>query len=303
MLIAQLKSFFMVARIGSVTQAAKRLGLSQPTITAQIRALEEAYGVELFHRGGRRLALSDAGLALLPRVEALVQQETEIDFFLRHSGDLRTGSLRVGATAPYYVLELIRRFGERFPAIDVSVVTGNSQEVLEALQEYRVDLATSSQRVDDARLSRMLLGVDPLMLVVHRTHALAGHTEVPVSALGGCRLLMRELGSTTRIATEEMLAQARVSPAAQMEIGSRESIREAVIRNLGVSVIARHEVPSHPDLRVLGFTDAAPCLHEYLYCLRERRGARLIDAFVALADSPRESPGDSPPEHASGAAD
>lgn len=94
---------------------------------------------------------------------------------------------------------------------------------------------------------------------------------------------MREAGSTTRIVTEAMLAGAGVTPQALMEIGSRESIREAVIRNLGVSVIARHEVPRHPDLCMLGFTDAAPELHEYLYCLRERRGARLIDAFVALA--------------------
>jgi aminoethylphosphonate catabolism LysR family transcriptional regulator len=283
MLIAQLKSFFMVARIGSVTQAAKRLGLSQPTITAQIRALEEAYGVELFHRGGRRLALSDAGLALLPRVETLVQQETEIDFFLRHSGDLRTGSLRIGATAPYYVLDLIRRFSARYPAIDVTVEMGNSQEVLNALQEYRVDIAMSSHCVDDPRLSRLLLGVDPLVLVVHRTHPLAGQAEVTPAMLAGCRLLMREAGSTTRIATEQMLAQANVSPASQMEIGSRESIREAVIRNLGVSVIALHEVPSHPDLHVLRFTGSAPQLYEYLYCLRERRGARLVDAFVGLA--------------------
>lgn len=177
MLIAQLKSFFMVARVGSVTQAARRLGLSQPTITAQIRALEEAYGVELFHRGGRRFALSDAGLALLPRVEALVQQETEIDVFLRHSGDLRTGSLRIGATAPYYVLDLIGRFSERYPAIDVAVETGNSQEVLTALQDHRVDVATSSQRVDDPRLARVLLGVDPLVLVVHGSHRLAARAR------------------------------------------------------------------------------------------------------------------------------
>lgn len=284
MLIAQLKSFFMVARIGSVTQAAKRLGLSQPTITAQIRALEEAYGVELFHRGGRRLALSDAGLALLPKVEALVQQETEIDFFLRHSGDLRTGSLRIGATAPYYVLDLIRRFSARYPAIDVTVEMGNSQEMLNALQEYRVDVAMSSNFVDDPRLSRLLLGVDPLVLVVHRTHSLAGRTEITPAALAGCRLLMREAGSTTRIATEQMLAEAHVVPGSQMEIGSRESIREAVVRNLGVSVIALHEVPSHADLRVLHFTGGSPQLHEYMYCLRERRDARLIDAFVSLAE-------------------
>ncbi|QYY29731.1 MULTISPECIES: LysR family transcriptional regulator [Cupriavidus] len=284
MLIAQLKSFFMVARIGSVTQAAKRLGLSQPTITAQIRALEEAYGVELFHRGGRRLALSDAGLTLLPKVETLVQQETEIDFFLRHSGDLRTGSLRIGATAPYYVLDLIRRFSARYPAIDVTVEMGNSQEMLNALQEYRVDVAMSSNFVDDPRLSRLLLGVDPLVLVVHRTHPLAGRTEITPAALAGCRLLMREAGSTTRIATEQMLAEANVVPGSQMEIGSRESIREAVVRNLGVSVIALHEVPSHADLRVLHFTGGSPQLHEYMYCLRERRQARLIDAFVSLAE-------------------
>lgn len=295
MLIAQLKSFFMVARIGSVTQAAKRLGLSQPTITAQIRALEEAYGVELFHRGGRRLALSDAGLALLPRVEALVQQETEIDFFLRHSGDLRTGSLRVGATAPYYVLDLIRRFSARYPAIDVTVEMGNSQEVLNALQEYRVDVAMSSHCVDDPRLSRLLLGVDPLVLVVHRTHPLAGRSEVTPAQLAGCHLLMREAGSTTRMATEQMLAQANIAPASQMEIGSRESIREAVILNLGVSVIALHEVPSHPDLHVLRFTGGAPQLHEYLYCLRERRDARLIDAFVGPAvPADPQTPGQGP---------
>lgn len=283
MLIAQLKSFFMVARIGSVTQAAKRLGLSQPTITAQIRALEEAYGVELFHRGGRRLALSDAGLALLPKVEALVQQETEIDFFLRHSGDLRTGSLRIGATAPYYVLDIIGRFSARYPAIDVAVETGNSQEVLDALQEYRVDVASSSQKVDDPRLERMLLGEDPLVLVVHRSHVLAAQARVPVAALASCRLLMREAGSTTRIVTEQMLARAGVVPATPMEIGSRESIREAVIRGLGVSVIARHEAPSHPHLKMLDFEDSSEEMSEYLYFLRERRGARLIDAFVAAA--------------------
>ena len=92
MLVAQLKSFFMVARLGSITLAAKQLGLSQPTVTSQIRALEEAYGVELFYRGGRRLTLSDAGVRLMPLVDQLVRQETEIDFFLRNSGDMARGT-------------------------------------------------------------------------------------------------------------------------------------------------------------------------------------------------------------------
>ena len=71
MLVAQLKSFFMVARLGSITLAAKQLGLSQPTVTGRIRQLEEMYGVELFHRRGSRLDLSDLGVSLMPIVERL----------------------------------------------------------------------------------------------------------------------------------------------------------------------------------------------------------------------------------------
>lgn len=283
MLVAQLKSFFMVARLGNITLAAKQLGLSQPTVTSQIRALEEAYGVELFYRGGRRLALSDAGVRLMPLVDQLVRQETEIDFFLRNSGDMGTGHLRIGATAPYYVLDIVDRFCKSHPGIDVSIEAGNSVQMLEALQEYRVDVASSSQRVDDARFLRIELARDPLVLVVHRSHPLAAQTSVPVSVLSQCRLLVREVGSTTRAMTETMMAQAGVTPASTVEIGSRESIREAITRNLGVSVIARQEVPSHADLRVLpfeGIEGGAPELSEYLYCLQDRKDARLIAAFL-----------------------
>jgi len=283
MLVAQLKSFFMVARLGSITQAARQLGLSQPTVTSQVRALEEAYGVELFHRGGRRLALSDAGVRLMPLVDRLVQQETEIDFFLRNSGDLGAGHLRIGATAPYYLLNILDRFNRQHPGIDISIESGNSVQVLDALQEYRVDIALSSHRADDARYLRLELGRDPLVLVTHRTHMLARRPDVPPQVLADCRLLLRESGSITRVMTEAMLAQAGVSAKSTVEIGSREAIREAILRNLGVSVIARHEVPEHPDLCIVPFAGGAPELCEYLYCLQDRAGARLIAAFVKEA--------------------
>lgn len=178
MLSSELKAFYQVAQLGSITQAAKKLGLSQPTVTTQIRQLEARYSIELFYRGGRRLSLSDAGAALLPRVRALLQQEADIEFFLRNSGQLQ-GSLRLGATAPYYVLDLLKGFRERLPQVEVAVQIGNSQEVLEALDEFRVDLAASSQRLDDPRLVRLELGRDPLVLAVHREHPLAALASPP----------------------------------------------------------------------------------------------------------------------------
>ncbi|GAC1032907.1 LysR family transcriptional regulator [Pseudomonas sp. No.21] len=281
MLSAELKAFYMVARLGSITQAAKKLGLSQPTVTTQIRSLEARYSVELFHRGGRRLTVSEEGARLLPMVRTLLQQEADIEFFLRNSGQMQ-GSLRIGATSPYYILALVRDFRERYPQIDVSVEIGNSQQVLEALEEYRVDLAASSQKLDDQRLVRLVLGSDPLVLAVHRSHPLAGRRAVDIAALKGHNLLMRERGSITRQLTEALLDKAGLDIGPLLEIGSREAIREAVIRNIGVSIIARHEVPDNPELCVIEL-EQAPQIDEYLYCLKDRRQARLPAAFMAVA--------------------
>lgn len=281
MLSAELKAFYRVAQLGSMTQAAKKLGLSQPTVTTQIRQLESQYAVELFYRGGRRLTLTEDGVRLMPMVKALLQQEADIEFFLRNCGQ-GTGALRIAATAPYYILDLVKAFRERLPQIDVSVDIGNSQQVLEALEEYRVDIAVSSQLLEDPRLIRRVLGSDPLVLAVHRNHPLAALDHVPLSALAGHCLLMREQGSTTRRLTEDLLATAGVGFGPLLEIGSRESIREAVLRNIGISIIARQEVPHDPQLRVLTLENA-PVIHEYLYCLKERKAARLPAAFLGLA--------------------
>ncbi|MDE1168431.1 MAG: LysR family transcriptional regulator [Pseudomonas sp.] len=292
MLSAELKAFYMVARLGSITLAAKKLGLSQPTVTTQVRQLESQYAVELFYRGGRRLTLSDDGVRLLPMVKALLQQEADIEFFLRNCGQVQ-GALRIAATAPYYILDLVKIFRERLPQVEVSMEIGNSQQVLEMLEDYRVDIAASSQLLEDNRLIRRILGTDPLVLAVHRTHPLAVHSHVHLGALAGQCLLVREQGSSTRSLTEEWLGQEGVKLGSLLEIGSRESIREGVLRNIGVSIIARHEVPHNPELRVLT-VEGAPQMHEYLYCLKERRQARLPAAFLGLAQEVLPSPQPSP---------
>lgn len=284
MFVTQLQSFFWVARLGSITLAARHLGLSQPTVTTQIRALEAHYGVALFHRQGGRLAISDEGLQLLPQVEQLLLQTVELESALRHAGDgSQGGQLRIGATAPYYVLDIVQRFALRYPRVQVSIVSGNSQQMGEALAAYQVDLATSSTPETDPRLLRLELGHDPLALVVHRQHRLAQRGPVALSDLAGETLILREPGSVTRRLTEQLLADAGVAPGRVLEIASREAIREAVIRQMGISVFARHEASAHPDLVVLPFAGPVPHLPEYLYCLHSRSNAPLIAAFLAAS--------------------
>jgi aminoethylphosphonate catabolism LysR family transcriptional regulator len=284
MFVTQLQSFFWVARLGSITLAARQLGLSQPTVTTQVRALEAHYGVELFHRQGGRLSLSSEGLQLLPQVEQLLLQTVEVESALRHAGNgSQGGQLRIGATAPYYVLDIVQRFSLQFPRVQLSIESGNSQQMVQALSAFQVDLATSSTPETDPRLVRLELGQDPLALVVHRNHKLARQPQVEVAALGQETLILREPGSVTRRLTEQLLADAGVVPARVLEIASREGIREAVIRAMGVSAFARHEATAHPELVVLPFAGPVPHLPEYLYCLHSRSQAPLIAAFLAAS--------------------
>ncbi len=230
-----LMTFFEVARQGSITMAARQLRISQPTVTGRIRQLEETYGVELFHRRASRVDLSDVGVALMPVVEQLMQQEGNADYLLRNAGNLRFGNLRIGATGPYYILRAVAAFRQRYPAIDVSLDIGNSQQMLEALFEYRIDAAVSSHPVDDDRLACIRLASDAMVLVVRPDHALARLPQVELPQLRGCHLLVREHGSMTRKATETALAACGLELPPHTVIGSREAIYEAIRQGLGAA--------------------------------------------------------------------
>lgn len=169
----------------------------------------------------------------MPLVEKLVQQESEIEFRLRDASDLREGCLRVGATGPFYIMDTVRRYNQRYPAIELSVAIGNSQSMLQALHDYRIDVATSSVAMNNPNLYRRAIAADPLRIVVHRDHPLAARASAGLADLAPYALLLREPGSMTRQLTEEALQKAGVAPARVLEIGSRESIRQAILCNLG----------------------------------------------------------------------
>ncbi|WP_085485926.1 LysR family transcriptional regulator [Paraburkholderia susongensis] len=277
----QLKAFHATVRQGSITQAARHLGVSQPTIAAQIRQIEQLYGVELFYRSGRRLAVTETGIGLLPLVEKMIDFEAQADIMLRNIGGLFEGQLRLGATGPYYIMEAIGRFSTAHPSIALTCRIGNSEDILNALLEFRIDLAVSSRRNDVEGLERRVISTDPLVLVVHHSHPLARFEAIEAAQLASVRLLIREAGSVTRSCTEDILEQAGVRPASIAEIGSREAIREAILHGVGASLFPRGEAEQHPDLRVIKLSDVDTTIDEYVYYLKARRHSPTIEAFLA----------------------
>jgi len=281
-----LHSFHEVARHGSVSIAADRLNVSQPTVTNRVRQLEELYGVELLHRRGSKIGLTSTGSALMPLLDQLVQQVCTIDFQLRNAGGLRSGEIRIGATGPYYILPALAAFRERFPAVTVNLQIDNSRRVIDALLDSKIDLAVSSAVIDDERLARRVLASDPVVALVYPDHPLARQSSVALAELARHRLLMREKGSMTREVTERAFREAGITPADVIEIGSREAIHVAVEHRMGCSVMSRGEIPTGSPLRAIPFLDAPPMLYEYLYFLKDREAARLVAAFLEPIQQP-----------------
>jgi aminoethylphosphonate catabolism LysR family transcriptional regulator len=279
MRLAHLRSFFAVARHGGFTAGARALHVSQPTVTAQVRALEATYAIELFMRRGRSVALTAAGEALFGIAERIFEHEEEALALLQNTGELRAGSLRVGAVGPYHVMEMLAAFRARHPAIDLAVSLGNSEQVVAGLLDRSTDVAVLAQYAHDARLHFVPFRSHRVVMFVPRTHRFARRRGIRLAQLADEPLIVREPGSTTRKAMEDALRKAGVAPPTAMEIGSREAVREAVIQGLGIAAVSEIEFVPDPRLRTVPIVDADVQTHAHVACLVERRDARVVAAF------------------------
>ena len=282
---AQMRAFHAVATEGGFTKAARLLGVSQPAITIQVKALEEAYGANLLHRSGQRVVLTDLGDDLLDITHRIFDLHQEAEELLSAARELRGGHLRAGADGPYFVMGVLAAFIERYPGVRVTVAMGNSQSVLRDLVDYRTDVAVVARIDDDRRFHAVPYIRQPVVVFVPRTHKWGKRRGIRLAELEGQPMILREEGSSTRQIFEDALAKARIAPRVVMEIGSREALHEAVAAGLGIGVVEAAELGTDDRLTTLGVTDARLEATEYVVCLKERRNLRTVQAFFDLADA------------------
>lgn len=279
----QFRSFHAVATEGSVSAAARKLRLSQPTVTTQVRALEAEYGVELFHRRGRSIALTPLGAQLLATTRRLFDAQREGEELMGSASELRSGELRVAAVGPHLVVKVLARFLPRYPDLGVEVTVENSQECLNALLEYRADIAFFAHLERDPRLHTVLFDRHPLVVFFRRDHRWARRKAVRMRELQGERMVLREVGSNTRRLFENALeANGQVEPNVVMVINNPSAIREAVAEGFGVGVIAEHAFTPEPRLRCARLLDVPGAITSCIACLKERRETLMIRAFFGV---------------------
>lgn len=285
MRLTQLRSFHAVATEGSFTRAAQALHVSQPTVTTQVRQLEDLYKVELFHRTGRRIRPTEIGERLLQLSRQIFGLELEAVQVLRDAGELRSGHLRVAAVGPSHVTRMLAAFNQRYPDINISVATGNSENVLNRLLDYTADVGVLAQVLKDKRFVSVPYSEHPIVIFCNAEHRFARRRSIRTAELQGEKLILREQGSTTRKAIESALKAAGVQPTVVMEVASREIIREAVVEGLGVAAVSEVEYVPGAGLHAVRISDAQIKTYAHVVCLAERRDMRLIRAFFEIIGS------------------
>ncbi len=298
--LRRLEVFAKVAELRSFSRAAEALGLTQPTVSEHVRALEDELGVPLLDRLGRGATPTRAGSLLLGyarRMLALSREARQaLDQFQgRLSGELVVG----GSTIPgeYLLPAMIGRFKTLYPDISVCLLIGSSRQVTEWIEDGRAEVGVVGAPPSPKSLVARELMADELVLVVPPAHAWAGKTGVMLAELKAEPLIVRERGSGSREALERALAEVNATLSGFRivgEMGSTQAIKQAVRAGVGLALVSERAVEDECRanlLHCLKVKDLRVSRAFYLVTHRDRSRSPLAQAFVELveSDTPRRA--------------
>ncbi|MGY5123918.1 LysR family transcriptional regulator [Streptomyces nigrescens] len=296
--------FEQVVKCGGFSAAARKLYMSQPSVSQHVHKLEVSLRTTLIDRTGARPRLTDEGEVLLQYAQRISSLAQEVAAAIDRVSDVPSGRLLVGSTSTYgnhLLLPLLARFAERFPEVECHVKVGNTSDVIGLLADGEVRLAVLPGDAAGAsrhyRRERIL--DERILLVAHPEHPLAGRAVTP-SDLEQQHFLFREEGSATRRAQDDALARWKLSPARCPQISGNETLKHAVLAGLGIAVLPQRCVarelregrlgPLRPDPELPACAIVLATSRETSLSTTEREFIDLLrtvqDAWAVGEDSP-----------------
>jgi DNA-binding transcriptional LysR family regulator len=287
MTLEQLRIFVAVAEKQHVTRAAGELNLTQSATSAAIAALETRYGIELFDRVGRGIALTQTGRDFLVEARAVLARAKDATQVLEDLAGLKRGSLSIAASQTvgnYWLPRRVQTFHRAYPGIDLKLAISNTEQVAQAVVEGSADLGFVEGEVDDGLLAVKRIEGDSLIAVVGAKHPWVSRTRISAKDLPATPWILREQGSGTRSMFEAALRQNGLRLAdlqVSLELPSNEAVRSAV--EAGNAATAISDLVAAPSI-------AAKVLHRvkfdlprrsfYILRHKERHVSRAADALL-----------------------
>jgi len=244
----RLQVFHTVAKRLNFTRAAEELFISQPAVTRHIQELEQQFKVKLFERNGTRIRLTEAGGRLLQHTEELFAIYRNIEFDMSSLTRRQSGRLYLGGsmtTAPYIIPPILARFHGRYPDVEVSLITGNTQQIEQALEQQEIDLGIVEGHSRHSSISYTEFMKDEIVLVSNPAHPLAKKASIRPEDLTRIPLLLREPGSGTLEVVAHALKEIGIKLSQlnkEMQLNSTEIIKSYLLNAPCMAFLSIHAI-------------------------------------------------------------
>ncbi len=283
----QLKAFHAVAETGGFSAAAKTLGLTQPAVTLQIQALEQAYNTKLFQRRGRRTEITASGELLLEIARKMLRLEEEAQRLLCSLGSLEAGQLSVITSSSLNSLPLVAAFQAQYPGIRITFQTTTADSIEKNILDFRANLAVHHAPPSDRRLFGVKVAEEPLKVAVARKNPWARRGSLTLRELSGRMLVLPFNPFTSGAVPPHWSKLLPRETDRTLCLQNKEIAREAVANDMGFTLFTESEIKW--DTRLQGIEVEGGRMHEatYVIGLKGERESRLISSFLALCDYPK----------------
>jgi LysR family transcriptional regulator for metE and metH len=285
--LRQLRALGALTSTRSLAAAAQQLSVTPPAVTQQLNALEDALGgVPLFERSPTGARPTEAGrevLIALGRVEAALNDCVTAIEALR---GMEGGRVAVGiiSTAKYFAPFALAAYQRANPKVEMRVRVGNRSEMIMALENFDLDIAVMGYPPEHFPVERAVIGDHPHVIIASPDHRLAQQTSIPLREVAKELFLLREPGSGTRTLMLGLFAASDLPDGRRMEIGSNETIKQAVMAGMGVALLSAHTIAAEVADGRLAVLDVEglPVVRQWFVVRRAER--RLLPAAQALWD-------------------
>ena len=240
--VRQLQIFSVAASHLSFARAAEKFHLTHAAISLQIKQLEDVCGTQLFDRIGKKVFLTEAGDILLDHARQILQSLKDADESLMALKGLKGGrvTIAVTSTAEYFAPGLLAEFRKAQADVRVRLLVDNREEVSRMLISNEVDLAIMGRPPADMEAEATTFAPHPFVIVAGTDHPLVGRSALTLDDIAQETMIVREAGSGTRLAMEGFFREHSIEPNIDMEMGSNEAIKQAVVAGLGISFLSQH---------------------------------------------------------------
>ncbi|MDI3403711.1 LysR family transcriptional regulator [Streptomyces cavernicola] len=296
--------FMQVVEHQGFSAAAHRLYMSQPSVSNQVRRLEQSLKVTLIDRSGSRARPTAEGEVLAEYGKRVFLLAEEAVAAVQQVSGLASGRLLVGGSTTvgtYLLPPLLARYQEQHPGIECDVFVGNNEAVLERLLAGDIGVAVVAGVPTASQLLTETVLDERLVLVASPAHPLAGRAEVHPQDLADCRFLLREPGSQTRVLQEQALSEWELDTASRGAVWGPEAAKQCVAANLGIALISEHAIVDDVRAGTLVVLPTSPAPRPRPVNLVRRRDRLLSPAeraFIDLLRSADRWPRELPPQGA-----